>query len=77
VPEQHHQFIPMLTSEEPRAMPSAWKPTASGATSAGIFREHTEPNSMCIVILENDFNEFRQQRLAVAAGWLTAYHIID
>ena len=38
------------------------------ATSAGIFREHTEPNSMCISILENDLNELHEQRLAVAAA---------
>jgi hypothetical protein len=41
-----------------------------GATSAGIFREHTEPNSMCISILENDLNELHEQRLAVAAAWM-------
>jgi hypothetical protein len=47
-----------------------------GATSAGIFRKHTEPNSMCIGILENYLNEFREQRLAVAAAWLRNDHAL-
>jgi hypothetical protein len=47
------------------------------ATSAGIFREHTEPNSMCISILENDLNELHEQRLALAAAWMGNDHALD
>jgi purine nucleoside phosphorylase len=56
-PEQgHHHFIPVPTAEERTAPCDALSLEANsliGATSAGIFREHTEPNSMCISILES------------------------
>jgi len=65
------------TAEERTAPCDALGLEAIGATSAGIFREHTEPNSMCISILENDLNELHEQRLAVAAAWMGNDHALD
>jgi hypothetical protein len=80
-PEQrHHHFIPVPTAEERTVPCDALGLEANSlidATSTGIFREHTEPNSMCISILENDLNELHEQRLAVAAAWMGNDYALD
>src|SRR5262245_8901857 len=77
-PEQrHHQFVPVPTAEKRAAPCDALGLKADSLispTSAGIFREYAEPNSMCFGILENGLNEFREQRLAVAPAWLGNDH---